>query len=163
VIRKLWRLGAADYLLLLGAAFSVGAARLALWLLPFRIVSRLGEGRARRAGAVSFLVKPGQIIKSTLLREISPQRVAWAVMAVSRLLSGERVCLVRALAARWMLAMLGCRCELRIGVAKAPNGKFSAHAWLESEGKTVIGGTEAQSFTALPLLTAHRSRTADEP
>jgi hypothetical protein len=84
-------------------------------------------------------------------------------MAASRMLRGERVCLVRALAARWMLAALGHPSELRIGVAKAPGGKFSAHAWLESEGEIVIGGAEAESFTALPPLTPDHSRAANAP
>ncbi len=162
-MNKLLRLSAAEYLLLIGAMLSVGAARLALWLLPFRVVSRLGEGRARRDGAVPSPAERAKVRKEAAPQRFSPQRVAWAVMVASRLVGRQRVCLVRALAARWMLTLLGHSSELRIGVAKAPDGKFSAHAWLESDGEIVIGGAEAQDFTALPPLVRNQSQPANAP
>jgi hypothetical protein len=140
-MNKLLRLSAAEYLLLLAAAVSVGVARLALWVVPFRVVARVGERRACRAS------------KPFAPEKFSPQRVAWAVMVASRPLGKEGLCLVRALAARWMLAALGNSSELRIGVAKSADGKFLAHAWLESNGKILIGEVDGQSFTALPPFT----------
>jgi hypothetical protein len=43
--------------------------------------------------------------------------------------------------------------SLRIGVAKGEAGKLEAHAWVESQGRIVIGGLrDLPYFTPLPPL-----------
>ena len=39
-----------------------------------------------------------------------------------------------------------------IGVAKGEEGCLEAHAWLESRGKVVIGGSELERYTPLLAL-----------
>ena len=41
---------------------------------------------------------------------------------------------------------------LHIGAVKDEEGKFLAHAWVESEGRVVIGGHELERYTRLMTL-----------
>lgn len=70
-------------------------------------------------------------------------RVAWAVRAVSRRVPGT-TCLAEALMMESMLLSHGHAPALRIGVragdAPVPSGAVDAHAWVECDGKVVIGG-----------------------
>ena len=60
-------------------------------------------------------------------------------------------CLTQALALRSLLAADGRPSALRLGVARERRG-FEAHAWLESEGRILIGGGDVQRYTPLPTL-----------
>jgi hypothetical protein len=51
-----------------------------------------------------------------------------------------------------LLARRGYPALLHIGVAKGKEGQFQAHAWVESEGKVVIGGAGLGCFTTLAVL-----------
>jgi hypothetical protein len=39
-----------------------------------------------------------------------------------------------------LLGRLGQRSELRLGVARKLGGQLEAHAWVETQGRIVIGG-----------------------
>ena len=59
----------------------------------------------------------------------------------------------QALTAKTLLARAGQPAALRIGVAKKPDGHLEAHAWLESEGRIVVGHLRDLSrFSPLPPL-----------
>lgn len=75
-------------------------------------------------------------------------RIAWAIGAGSRYVP-RATCLVRALAGRRLLAAHGHRAHLRIGVAKST--ELQAHAWLEYEGRVLIGGGDLDRYTVLPI------------
>jgi hypothetical protein len=51
-----------------------------------------------------------------------------------------------------LLARRGHPALLRIGVLKGEEGRLEAHAWLESKGRIVIGGSELERFTPLVAL-----------
>jgi len=51
-------------------------------------------------------------------------------------------CLTQALAMQFMLAQKGYRVEMRVGARRDAQGLFQAHAWLLSNGRVVLGGTE---------------------
>lgn len=131
-LNKLLRLPAAERGLLARAAILLGAIRLGLWLLPFRTFRRLLD-RVTHAPH-----RPGTLDR----RQASPEQVVWAVTTASRYLPGARTCLVRALAAQVLLARRGHPTRLRIGVAKGEAGQLEAHAWVEKDGKVLIGGTD---------------------
>jgi hypothetical protein len=81
----------------------------------------------------------------------SPAQVAWAVKVAADYLPGEYKCLPRAYAAHVLLAHHGHRSEVRVGVARDPQGKVEAHAWVECQGNTVIGEVEnMERFVRLP-------------
>jgi hypothetical protein len=118
----------------------LSVVRLGLWLLPFQTVRRLLVTITRTA---AVLPMPDH---TTI------ERVAWAVEVVSRYVP-MATCLVQALAMQVLLGHLGHPTSLRIGVARNAAGEFEAHAWVECEGRVVIGGTDAPwRFTPLPPL-----------
>ena len=110
-----------DWRMLFEALLVVPAIRLALWLLPFRVVLAFVE--RRRAAADG---------------NVSMERVLRAIHAVARRVP-RATCLTRALAAMFLLARHGHGATLRLGVAKE-DGRVSAHAWLESEGRMIMDG-----------------------
>ncbi|MFL6248132.1 MAG: lasso peptide biosynthesis B2 protein [Thermoanaerobaculia bacterium] len=111
-----------DWRLLLEALLIVPAIRIALWLLPFRVVLAVAQ---RRPAAP----------------DVPMDRVLRAVHAIARRVPGA-TCLTRALAAMLLLARHGYPSTLRLGVAKE-NDRVAAHAWLESDGVTIYGAMES--------------------
>jgi hypothetical protein len=57
---------------------------------------------------------------------------------------------VRAVAAQWLLARHGHPACLRIGVRPRAAAPFEAHAWLEHEGRVIIGDIGLAEFR--PML-----------
>jgi len=108
--------------------------RVALTALPYGRVERLVSRLARRRAAVPA----------------PTERIAWAVAAVGRRLPGA-TCLVQALAASIMLARGGTRAIVRIGVARERGGPLESHAWVESEGRVVIGDVHVDRY--VPIAT----------
>ncbi len=126
-LRKLLQLSNDDRWLLLRAFAVVASASLAVRLLPASIVlKRLAED----------VPLPRQHQRR------SAERVAWAVAAAARYIPGSK-CLVQAIAGRSLLAKYGIDSQIRIGVAKDSKNWLSAHAWVEVEGRTLIGGDTA--------------------
>ncbi len=122
--------------MLVRAALAVPLVRLALWLLPFRVVHRAvarAVGRGRRADGVSAA------------------RVIWGVRAVAARVPAA-TCLTQALAASMLLSRYGHEATLRIGVAKGEDGRLRAHAWLESGGEPILGAPAPGAFHPLPPL-----------
>jgi hypothetical protein len=139
-IRKFLCLPAVQRHLVLQAALLLVAIRLGLGLLPFRtlqrLLARLGQGSTASAQAGAAAV--GSIV--------------WAVVGVSHYVPGA-TCLTQALAARVLLARYGQQTQLRLGVTRSAAGQFQAHAWVEWQGRVVIGGSDAPlHFTPLPPL-----------
>jgi hypothetical protein len=79
----------------------------------------------------------------------SAERIAWAVAAASGLVPDGSNCLIRALAAGRMLSHYGYASTLQIGVTKALDGGLAAHAWLESDGRVIIGGFALDRYVPL--------------
>jgi hypothetical protein len=132
-----YRLPAKEKYLLATAALVLSAIRLALRLVPFRVLRRLLKSRRRRSVG---------IVQS---QAYTVDRIAWAVGLCSRRVA-EPTCLAQALAAVLLLKHVGHDGHLRIGVAKDEGGKLQAHAWVESNGRVVVGGITALShFTVL--------------
>lgn len=135
---RLLDLAPADRRLLLEAIPLVLAIRLGLWLLPFRTLRRLLEK------AVSEDRGPDG-------EDRIVERVAWAVKAASRRVPAA-TCLTQALAAQVLLRRRGLSPRLHIGVAKDENARLLAHAWVESEGRIVVGGRGHKRYTSLLVL-----------
>jgi hypothetical protein len=126
VWRRLRALSAADRRLLAEAAWLLLVCRIGLWVLPY----------ARLRRAVDGTLPPGREPPRDF-----PDRVSWAIGALARRLPAM-TCLVQSIAAHALLRRAGCRAELRIGV-QAPVGRaarrLDAHAWVECEGRVVVG------------------------
>lgn len=140
-IRKFFLLPSRHQWFLVKSLFLVGVIRLGLWMLPFSIL--------RRLLAMVVIANP----ESRGRYSASMDQVAWAVTVVSRYIP-EATCLTQALATQILLRRRGYWTHLRIGVARSDTRKLEAHAWVESEGRIVIGGLRDLSrHTPLPPLT----------
>jgi len=74
--------------------------------------------------------------------------VIWAVR-ITNFHIPRSTCLVRALASQAMLVKIGIPSNLCIGVSKGQESSIEAHAWLEVDGKAVIGEPEPGRYTRL--------------
>ncbi len=80
----------------------------------------------------------------------------WAISRVSSVLLGRDSCLPQALAGQYLLARQGIPAKMRIGVRKTGAGDIIAHAWVENEGKILIGAKgdpELAEFERFPEFT----------
>lgn len=134
---------ATDRRLLLSALCLVSAIRLGLWLLPVKTVGHfvgwLSRSHSRATADASSL----------------SDRVSRAVRRASRVVPGAS-CLTQALAVQGLLERHGLQTRLHIGVTSEGGQTMRAHAWLDSQGVTVIGGAGAEQWT--PLLTVEGAR-----
>ena len=67
-------------------------------------------------------------------------RVAFAIPRAAARVPWRSTCLVQAIAARRWLASLGVGSQIRLGARKAGDGAIDAHAWLEADGRVIVGG-----------------------
>jgi hypothetical protein len=131
-LRKLVALAPAERQLFLAAAAMLPLVRVAVRLLPFRIVWR----RARRWARPRAAGGPTP----------TAERITWAIAAAARRVPGGRHCLTRSLVAYVFLGRAGHTPQLRIGVTRAAGAAaLEAHAWIE-------GASDARGFTPLPPL-----------
>jgi hypothetical protein len=131
-IRRFWRLRAADQALCLRAIALTFFIRIGLWLVPFQ---------ALRAG-LSKLSKPRLSPDHTL------ERLAWAIRTAGICVPCS-TCLIEALALQVLLRRRSIDCNLRLGVAHHETSGIVAHAWLESEGRVVIGNRQLDLYSPL--------------
>ncbi len=143
-LAKFARLPAADRRLLVRALLTLARVRANLALTPL-----LGL-----PGALDRFISRSAHAPVTLHDRSIPEpvKIAWA--AASRILRGE--CLPRACAAHRMLRHYGYPAELKVGAGRDAQGGFIAHAWVESEGRVVIGDFEPGRYIEL-------NRTAPGP
>lgn len=136
-LHKFLHLTSGDRRLLVSTALLLAAVRLGLRLLPFRILQRvLNRLASAPAGSLGA-------------NRSSVDRLVWAVTVASHYVP-KATCLTQALAAQVLLGRRGHLSQLRVGVAKGEEGQLEAHAWLESQGKVIVGGGELTRYTLLP-------------
>lgn len=136
LVHSLTRLSAADCRLLADSVWLLARARLLLWVLPFQRARRIATSTRRP-------------VRQSETRD----RIRWAI-SVGRRFVPAASCLPQALAAEALLMRNGFPVTLRIGVLKATRNRLSAHAWVESEGRLIVGDITQglSSFTPLPPL-----------
>jgi Transglutaminase-like superfamily len=144
-LASFFRLSFSDQGLLVRAALAVVNAKLAVRTLPLPAARAIITRQQRLA----WMGVP-----------VRADRIVWAVETASRAIPGMKNCLVQAVAEEAMLIQAGYPCELRIGAAKNGADKLIAHAWVESEGRVVIGEFELDRYT--PLM-APRQRGGAPP
>jgi hypothetical protein len=131
MIGRLLRLPAQDRALLVSAGLLVLYIRMALWVFSYRIVRQ----RVNRRRGISVNACPCS-------------RIAWAISTVSRYIPGA-TCLTQALAGEVLLRTYGHQPSFHIGVAKSNSRALEAHAWIEVQGKIILGDAGIERFTAL--------------
>ncbi len=65
--------------------------------------------------------------------------VAWAVRGAARHLPGKPTCLPQAIVAQTMLRRRAMAGTLHIGAVLEDDGRLAAHAWIELDGRVLIG------------------------
>ena len=141
LVRKLIRLPAPERRAVLAAVAVSGAGRFGLAALPCRTVLEL----VRRLARPSRSARPAAGER---------ERLVWAIHAVGRRLFPSKPCLTEALAGFLLLRRRGFPAELHLGVEKdGEKPGIRAHAWLESEGRVVVGGEDSPiRYRRLPSL-----------
>lgn len=124
ILSKFLGLSPDDRWLLLRALVAVSKAWIAVRLLPPSAVLRNTSAEIRLVAG---------------RRSQTSERVAWAVTVAARYIPGSK-CLVQALAGRNLLASYGFPSTIHIGVAKDSRNWLNAHAWVQVEGRAIIGG-----------------------
>ncbi len=124
------------------ALVAVAGARIALWLLPLAGVRRI----IRRTLSAERPLPPE--------RRCTEEQLIRAVVSAGKHCPVGSTCLATALAGQALLHRHGYDSQLRLGVRRAAGGAFAAHAWLEREGKVIVGGplTVIDSYTRLPEM-----------
>jgi hypothetical protein len=135
MIRKFLDLPSAERELLIKALLLEGTVRMGLWLLPFPILQKL---------VIRLAAKPAE----DRAKIVSADDLAWAIATASRFVP-KATCLTQAMAAKILFGIYGYGSLLKIGVARGDDGRMRAHAWLESQGRAVVGGPKCE-YT--PLL-----------
>lgn len=115
------------------AWLTVAVVRVALSLLPLRLVRRLVDAAATR--------RPWLPLDA-------PTHTAHRVTRVARGVPGA-TCLTQALAARLLLAWHGHpHAVVRFGVRRVEAG-VTAHAWVEYRGTVIVGGPDVSAYVPL--------------
>jgi hypothetical protein len=117
----------------------VWVIRLGLWLIPFRTLRRLIDKVAGNPGESRHTGWP------------TAGQIAGTVELASRYVP-KATCLTQALTTQLLLGRYGHPAALHIGVARSEMGEFQAHAWVESNGVVVIGGSKSELEHYTPLL-----------
>ena len=128
--------------LILQAFLLLTLSRLALRLVALKTTHRLVRWMAKR-------------IATTKGDKGSDKRqIAWAIGVVGKGPLGGGTCLAQALVAQQMLCCRGYAARVHVGVAKRVDGRLLAHAWVESDGTVIVGGTAAElgRYSRLPSI-----------
>jgi len=118
---------------------ALALTRLALYCAPLTVVRRR-LCSTLRAGRP---LPPGCRLPMT--------RILRCTAAAAKLMPVGATCLAQALVIQALLQRHGYSTQLKIGVRRPQSGPFAAHAWLEHEGATVVGGPEAVTLQYQPL------------
>ena len=132
-LRKACGLPTRERMLLIEAAAWFLAVELALRLVPLRRLLALCEWGSRPDAS---------------LISVSPERASRLVEAAARVYPLRATCLKKALVLYAVLTRRGLSARLLLGTAKE-DGKFRAHAWVEHEGKVVLGGPGTDRYSLL--------------
>jgi hypothetical protein len=138
-LRRFRALGGAQRALLVEATLRLAAARLAVALLPFRVI-------ARRLGQPNTESPLDARVDGALLRAVS-----WSIEAVSRRAPWRCKCLEQGITAKMMLRRRGVGSTLYLGVARR-EGQIEAHSWLRSGSVIVTGGGDVARFSIVSMF-----------
>ena len=147
VVIKLGRLTWRQWQLLAEGLCSLGAAWIALRLLPFKRLSA-GWGAPGTESAATDPHADRRFVDG----------ISWAVRAAGRRTPWRSTCLVQALAARWMLRRRRIPSTIYFGLAKDEAGELEAHAWLRSGATVLTGGRGRRRFTVVSTFAEQVTR-----
>jgi hypothetical protein len=101
--------------------------------------------------SVRKILQPVTPWAEAVFPEIIAEKIGWAVETAGRIVPTGNNCLVKAIAAREMLARRGVGSRLRLGIAKNSPDILLGHAWLECGDRIVTGEGEYRRYAAMPV------------
>ncbi|HLK51572.1 MAG TPA: lasso peptide biosynthesis B2 protein [Bryobacteraceae bacterium] len=124
------------------ALTAVAMTRVALWAVPLALVRR----------SVRWLLSAEHPLARR--RRCPQDQVIRAVASAGKHCPVGSTCLATALVGQALLERHGYRAQLRLGARRKPDGAFTAHAWLEQNGRVILGGPAAvvDSYTRFPEM-----------
>lgn len=135
-LRKLLRLTWAETLCLGQAWGLLWTLEIALLVIPFQSV-------------LNFLRQvPSSAIRLPLSAETDAPRLAWLIERAALAGPVGGPCLRQTLVLLYMLRRRGQEGQVRIGVARE-QGCFKAHAWLDQNGRVLLGQAGFERYTLL--------------
>jgi hypothetical protein len=142
-IQTLRRLQTGEQLILVQAWLLLLAMDLGLRLLPFRsVLASLNLFRTRPEADEQRLSPP-------------LPRLIWLVESAGRYVPVSATCLKQALVLSFLLGRRGMSTTVQIGV-KTNDGTFTAHAWLERQGRAIFGLSGHDEYRPLaPMIRTH--------
>jgi hypothetical protein len=135
-IAKFMALSMEQRWLLLRAAGLLALVRLALRVFPFQLVRPV-------------LMRTGRQSRRLSANRAPALDIAWAVSAVGQFIPGGGHCLSQALTLQTFLTRRGYPSAVCFGVQKAAGSDLRAHAWVEYEGRVLIGDGQLDRFARL--------------
>ncbi|MBI3591538.1 MAG: lasso peptide biosynthesis B2 protein [Candidatus Melainabacteria bacterium] len=140
LLSKFLILPLSEKFLLIKAVILVFIIRIILFIFPIKIISSY----------INHIIK-----KTKKFNKVNPpikNRIIWAIEVACNFIPGTKTCLIKSITGQILLAHYGYESNLCIGVAKNTENKnnLQAHAWLESNGKVILGEHEAEHYK--PLL-----------
>lgn len=138
-IRKFLAVSPREKHTIVAAACAVGLVRAGLWLLPFSSLVQLVERLSRPARLGAH-------------RDSQTEEVANAVRRVASYVPAA-TCLTQALALSLLLSRRGETSRIKIGIARDADGGLKSHAWVEQDGRVLIGDNgELSSYATMVSL-----------
>jgi hypothetical protein len=136
-VHKFFNLSSSEQRLLIKAWILLGVIRLGMELFPFSTLRKLLD-------RLRFLMGGFE-------KEFSEEQLVWSITVASRYIP-KATCLAQALTTQLFLQQAGHQACLHIGVSEAEDGGIKAHAWVESQGRILIGGFDINKYTHLLAL-----------
>jgi hypothetical protein len=138
-LRKAFQISASEWLLVIQAMGWFAVVEFGLRVLKLKTLLALlqNDRRTEREGCERT--------------PTSPERVGYCVEVASRLHPLRPTCLKKALVLFALLARRGVKARVVVGTAKS-DGKLDAHAWIEHEGRVILGGPARERYSTLCRL-----------
>ncbi|MBE9065714.1 lasso peptide biosynthesis B2 protein [Leptolyngbya cf. ectocarpi LEGE 11479] len=127
-LKKLLKLVWRQRQVLFYACLCLNLLRVALWLLPFKVVRQ----------HLATMATKWERHQSQ--QSVSVNAIVWSVTVASCYTPHGAKCLAKALTTQLLLTRYGYTHQLHIGVAM--DGAFEAHAWIEYEDRVIMGGLQ---------------------
>ena len=138
-LTRFLRIPWAEKWLQINVIFTLGVIKLGLLLIPFRYLYHLA---ARFSRPKSVRGTPDTI---------PLEEIITVIHRASQRFLGANSCFPQALTGKVLLERHGYPVQIRLGVRQAEQGKLIAHAWVEKDGKVILGGPESLIETYKPL------------
>ena len=135
-LRKALTLFASDWLLILQSASLFPVVEFGLRFAPFRTVPT--HVRPQR--------QSGRKARDPM--SAIPERAAYCVEVASRFYPFRPTCLKKALVLCWLLRRKGFDVQVQIGAAR-DRGRLDAHAWVEHQGRIILGAPAPGRYATL--------------